>query len=66
MSSAWVSARLRSRRCGGRCPSTANWCSSGLLPNPPSQRAGASVAALPLASAAERQHRWMDEVDVVS
>jgi len=31
-----------------------------LPPNPPLQRTGASVAALPLAPAAERPSRWAD------
>ena len=33
------------------------------LPNPPLQRTGASVAALPLAPAAERPYRWADGND---
>jgi hypothetical protein len=34
-----------------------------LPPNPPLQGTDASVAALPLAPAAERPYRWTDEAD---
>src|SRR5262245_53069218 len=37
-------------------------CAMGPLPHPPLQRPDASVAALPLAPAAERLYRWTDLV----